>query len=98
MLKPWIDSAFLRGHFNDILLMPCALPPVLWLQRRLGLRRNDEFPRLAEIAFHFVVWSVLFEVAGPRLMHVTGDVFDVVAYAVGAVICAGWWRWIRISG
>lgn len=98
VLKPWIDSAFLRGHFNDVLLMPCALPPVLWVQRRLGIRKDDRYPDLMEIVFHLVVWSLLFEVVGPRLMKGTADVLDVVAYSAGAALCAVWWRRSESSG
>lgn len=98
VLKPWFDSAFLRGHFNDILLMPCALPPVLWVQRRLGVRSDDDYPSVREIVFHLVVWSVLFEVVGPRMMKVTADVLDVIAYATGAAFCAVWWRRPKSSG
>lgn len=78
--------------------MPCALPPVLWVQRRLGIRKDDRYPDLMEIVFHMVVWSLLFEVVGPRLMEVTGDVLDVVAYSAGAAFCAVWWRRSESSG
>jgi hypothetical protein len=40
----------------------------------------------------------LFEVLGPHLMrHVTGDPWDVVAYAVGGGLAYLWWhrdRWL----
>jgi hypothetical protein len=92
LLKPHLHSPFLHGYFNDLLLIPCALPPVLWLQRRLGLRRHDDPPTAAEIAFHLVVWSILFEVIGPHLFrHATGDGWDVVAYLFGGLGAWGWW-------
>ena len=31
LIKPVIAWPFLQGHFNDLWLIPCALPPVLWL-------------------------------------------------------------------
>ena len=93
LLKSHIHSAFLHGQFNDCLLIPCALPLVLWLQRRLGLRLHDNFPSSGEIVFHLVVWSVLCEMIGPHLMRVTGDVRDVVAYAIGGFLAWCWWRW-----
>jgi hypothetical protein len=93
VVKPHVHSLFIRGQFNDCLLIPCALPLVLWLQRWLGLRRHDEFPAAGEILFHLTVWSVLCEVIGPHLMRVTGDVWDVVAYGAGAVAAWLWWRW-----
>jgi len=92
LVKPHVHSHFLRGQFNDCLLIPCALPLVLWAQRRLGLRRHDEFPSVGEICFHLVIWSVLCEVVGPHVMRVTGDVWDVVAYTVGGIAAWFWWR------
>lgn len=92
-LKPHFHGAFLRSHFNDVLLIPCALPLVLLLQRRLRLRPNDRMPNLVEIAFHLGIWSVLFEVIGPRILpHPVGDAWDVVAYCGGALFAAVWWN------
>ena len=92
-VKPHVRSPFLHGQFNDCLLIPCALPLVLWLQRRLGLRKHDEFPSASEIGFHLVVWSVLCEVVGPHILRVTGDIKDVVAYCGGGLVAWLWWRW-----
>lgn len=62
------------------------------MQERLGLRAN-EAPQLREIGLYLVVWSVLFEVIGPRLMtRATGDVWDVVSYAAGGALAALWWH------
>jgi hypothetical protein len=91
-LKPHVHSPFLRGQFDDLLLIPCALPLVLWLQRKLGLRKHDVPPTVSEIAFHLAVWSVLFEVIGPRIMRVTGDPLDVLAYVAGGLVAALWWQ------
>ncbi len=93
LVKPYVHSPFLRGHFNDCLLIPCALPLVLWLQRWLRLRHNDDYPLFGEVAFHVVVWSVLCEAIGPHIMRVTGDVWDAVAYASGGMLAWCWWRW-----
>lgn len=93
ILKAHWDDAFLHSTFNDLWLMPCALPWVLWLQRRLGLRHHDGMPTPGEILSHLALWSVLFEVIGPRVMRVTGDVGDVIAYAVGGGVA--WWWWHR---
>jgi len=93
LIKPCVQSPFLHGQFNDCLLIPCALPLVLWLQRRLNLRQHDDFPSITEIAFHLVVWSVIAEVIGPRVARVTGDMWDIVAYCVGGLLAWSWWRW-----
>lgn len=95
LVKPHVHSLFLRGYFNDVLLIPCALPVVLWLQRRLGLRTLDTPPTPGEIVFHLVVWSLLFEVVGPHLMRVTGDPLDVLAYTVGGALAGVWWHRLK---
>ena len=98
LLKPHWHSAFLHGYFNDLLLIPCALPPLLWLQRRFSLRQHDRPPQGAEVLFHLVVWSLLFELVGPQLVkHATGDPLDVAAYAVGGLFAFAWWNWSRES-
>jgi len=93
LLKPHLHSVFLRSHFNDLLLIPCALPPVLLIHRWLGLRSAQRMPRLSEIAFHLALWCVLFEFVGPRFMPgATGDLWDIAAYCLGGTIAAWWWR------
>lgn len=93
LLKPHLASRFLHGYFNDLWLIPCALPPILWLHRRLRLRAEDSYPQISEIALHFVFWSILFEYIGPKFMpHTVGDPLDVIAYAAGAVVAGIWWR------
>lgn len=92
-LKPRVHSAFLHDHFNDLLLIPCALPVLLRMQRWLGLRHHDRAPEPSEIALYCCVWSILFEVIGPRLVSFSvGDPWDAVAYAVGGVLAGCWWH------
>ena len=92
-LKPHFHNLFLHGYFNDLLLIPCALPPLLLMQRWLGLRTHNRIPAANEIALYLAVWSVLFEVVGPKIMPWTvGDPWDVVAYAVGGLFAGLWWH------
>jgi hypothetical protein len=91
LVKPHTSSPFLRGHFNDLLLIPCALPPLLWLHRTLGMRTHDAPPTAGEIATHVVIWSLVCEVIGPAFLPRTGDIWDVCAYAAGACMAAAWW-------
>jgi hypothetical protein len=94
-LKPHTQLVFFRCWFNDLLLIPCALPPLLQLYRGLNLRRHDRPPTAAEVFTHLVLWSALFEWAGPHLMRgVTGDWLDVLAYSVGGVAAFVGWRLI----
>ncbi len=93
LLKPNVHSPFLHDHFNDLLLIPCALPVLLLMQRKFRLRNHDGFPTLAEIALNAGLWSVLFEVVGPHFIPWTvGDPWDVVAYLAGATLAGLWWH------
>lgn len=92
-IKPVSSSAFLHGQFNDLWLIPAALPVVLWLQRMLGWRRHDRPPSWSEILGHLAVWSLVCEYLGPTCLHQgTGDLWDVVAYGCGAVVAGVWWN------
>lgn len=92
LIKPHVHSGFFHDWFNDTLLIPCALPPLLWLHRRLGLRSHDFQPGWGEVLAHLVGWSILFEAIGPRIMRTTGDPWDVAAYAGGGFLATLWWH------
>lgn len=93
LVKPHFSDGFFHSYFNDLWLIPCALPIVLWLHRELGLRMDDDFPRVAEIVSHLIFWSVLFEWIGPKwVSHTTSDPLDVLAYGAGAMAAGLWWR------
>jgi hypothetical protein len=99
LLKPHLHQVFLNAWFNDLLLIPCALPPLLWMHRLLKLRGHDAPPSAAEIGLHLAFWSLLFEWWGPHLFrHATGDWLDVAAYVVGGIAAWGWWNRNRIFG
>jgi hypothetical protein len=99
VLKPHFTNRFLHNQFNDTLLIPCALPPILLMQRWLGLRRSESKPTAVEIAFHLVVWSILFELIGPHIMRRTvGDPWDVVAYIAGGIFAWFWWHHTSLAG
>ncbi|HHY86271.1 MAG TPA: hypothetical protein GYA07_12190 [Verrucomicrobia bacterium] len=101
LVKPLVHGGLFDSYFNDFWLIPCALPPLLWLHRFLGLRTHDAMPGFSEVAAHLAFWSILFEWVGPRIMpRATGDPGDVIAYCAGAVVACLWWwrgRWCRRS-
>ena len=101
LIKPHLPSVFFHSYFNDFWLIPCALPPILWLHRALGVRTHDDAPRISEILPHLIFWSVLFEWLGPKFLpRVIGDPNDVFAYVLGAVLATLWWyreRWLDFS-
>jgi hypothetical protein len=93
LVKPRVHSPFMHDHFNDLLLMPCALPVLLWLQKGLKLRSHDGSPAAGEIALYCAAWSVQCEIIGPHLLRrATGDPWDVLCYVVGAIVAGLWWH------
>ena len=97
LLPHFAMGPLMRGHFSDCLLIPAALPLVLWLQRRLALRTHDGVPTGKEILLHLAIWAFITEGAGPFLTHHgTADWRDVAAYSAGAAACYVFWRWREI--
>jgi hypothetical protein len=95
MLRPlgWASGPFMRGHFNDTLFIPAALPLMLWLHRKLGLRTDDTPPSWREIGLHFALWSIAAEAIAPLFIkRATGDWLDVAAYAAGAIVSGCVWQ------
>ena len=93
LVKPVSHSAFLQGNFNDLLLIPAALPILLWVERRLKLRNHDRPPTPLEIGGHWLIWSIVAEGIAPHLFaNSVGDIRDVAAYAIGAVVAGCWWN------
>ena len=84
---------FLHSHLDDTLLMPAALPVVLWLQRLLGLRKQDCPPTWSEMFAHLAIWSVMCKIVGPFYYHIgAADPWDVLCFAVGGTAACAWWR------
>ncbi len=99
VLKLVVVSSFLGGQFNDVLLIPAALPLVLWVQRGLRIRKHDLPPSWGEIGLHFLVWSIVCEGIGPWWFHRgTSDLLDVIAYAMGATAAGFWWHQPALGG
>jgi hypothetical protein len=84
---------FLHSHFDDLLLMPAALPVVLWLQRLLGLRKQDCPPSWSEMFFHLGIWSVMCKIIGPFYFHIgVADPWDFLFFAAGGSAACLWWN------
>ncbi|HEV7925144.1 MAG TPA: class I SAM-dependent methyltransferase [Verrucomicrobiae bacterium] len=92
LIKPHCDIAFFHNWFNDVLLIPCALPPLLLAHRWLRLRKYDQPPTLGEVTAHVIGWSILFEVIGPHIMPTVGDPWDAVSYACGGFAAFFCWQ------
>lgn len=94
LLKPALppEEVFFRCYFNDVLLLPCALPLALQLHKLFGVRKHDLPPTLIEVVLHLCIWSVILELVSPHLFaRSTADAVDVAAYATGGF--ASWLFW-----
>lgn len=97
VLKPHTDSVFFNGYFDDLLLIPCALPIALMLQKVLRIRSSGGPPSTPEVFSHLAVWSVVCEWIGPKMFtNSRGDPYDVLAYTVGAIGAWAWWNRARV--
>jgi len=89
---PWAWP-FLHSHFDDLLMMPAALPVILWIQRRTGLRRHDRPPSWLAMSAHLAVWTVMSKLVGPFwLHHGVADIWDVPFFIAGGIGACLWWR------
>lgn len=85
-------SAFLRNYGGDLLLFPCAVPPLFWVRDRMRGDVAGAPPSWFELGLLCVLWSFVFEWLGPIwLRKGTADPLDVLAYAAGAVVCGLVW-------
>jgi len=99
MLHKWsplwpaaMRSSFTEHYLSDLLLVPVALPGVLFLAHVAGLRSSASPLRLIEVLIPLVIWSLAFEFVGPQFLgRGTFDPFDVLFYSIGGL--AGWLFW-----
>jgi hypothetical protein len=85
-------SAFLASYFNDLLLVPVAIPIILFFSKTLAFRPRSLSPSLPEVAIPVLIWSIAFEVVGPYVFRRgVSDPFDVIAYCFGGF--ASWLFW-----
>jgi len=85
--------SFFHSHFDDLLLIPAALPVVLWVQRLLGLRKHDGPPTWREVWPHLLIWSVMCKFVGPYWLHIgTPDPWDIAFFAAGGLAAFAWWN------
>ena len=92
--KPRFGAAvpFLHDHFNDCLLIPVALPPLLSVFRLCRLRHHDGPPVWREVLEWTLIWSLVFEGMFPTFFNFgTGDWRDALSYAAGGLVAGLLW-------
>ncbi len=102
VIKPWFPNEFSRSYLNDLICIPFWIPVMLFIMRRIGLRRTDEPPRTHEIVLPLLIWSWVFEIYLPSTNFfgslATSDSFDVLAYTAGALLAGLFWRFYYGNG
>jgi hypothetical protein len=97
VLKPCLPNEFSRCHVNDLICIPFWVPIMLFVMRKTGLRNDDVPPRPGEILVPLLVWSWTFELFLPHtelFRHLaTADHLDILAYTIGAIFAAVFWRY-----
>lgn len=96
VMKPYFPNEFCRSYLNDVICIPFWVPIMLFLLRKLGLRKDDVVPRASEILIPLLVWSWVFEIYLPSTNSFNGlatsDYLDILAYTVGCFIAALFWK------
>ena len=96
VLKPrHIGGWFTHGYLNDLLCLPLFVPIILYIQRILGIRSHDGYPRPWEIFQQWVIFSVMFQWVIPKFPKTftsAGDPLDMIAYLAGGVVAGFVWN------
>jgi hypothetical protein len=94
-LKPYLPNEFSRSYLNDVICLPFWIPIMLFIMRRIGLRRNDAPPTAGELLIPLLIWSWLFEIYLPAVPFfkrlATADYLDILAYTAGGCFAAAFW-------
>jgi hypothetical protein len=102
ILKEIWQAGFVHEHLNDLICIPFWVPIMLWIERRLRLRRDDGPPEAIEVMLPLLLWSWLFEIVLPKTellgSYCTADHRDVFYYSAGALGAAVFWRWYYGEG
>ncbi len=86
------SPGWMSNHWNDIWMLPCAVPLVTRMYAALNLRASTAPPSLSEIVWLGLLWSVMAECLAPLwFTRSTGDPLDVLAYGLGGFML--WLRW-----
>ncbi|MCU0705338.1 MAG: hypothetical protein MUF18_15305 [Fimbriiglobus sp.] len=97
VLKRVWEMGFFHESLNDLICLPFWVPVMLWVMRKVKLRRHDGPPEVMEVVIPLVVWAWVFEVILPATdwfgRYCVADERDILWYAVGAAGGWAWWRW-----
>jgi len=83
---PQYNFTFIRWYIADVLALIFCIP--LFVNSQVIFRiRNKKYITIIDIAVYFIIFSLYFEIIMPKIWkHLTADMFDIVAYAIGGII------------
>jgi hypothetical protein len=95
LIKRLVPGGFFHDSFNDLICIPFWVPIMLFLMRKVGLRRGDAPPQVDEILLPLVMWSLLFEIYLPHVRYfehlAVSDYMDILWYTIGALTASVIW-------
>jgi hypothetical protein len=100
LLKPYFPNHFSYNSLNDVICIAFWVPIMLFIMRKLCLRKDDAPPRGSEILIPLILWSWFFEAFLPFVpffsRYATPDCHDILSYTAGALLAAIFWKiWYR---
>jgi drug/metabolite transporter (DMT)-like permease len=83
---PEYNHTFIRWYFADVLALVVCIP--IFINSQIFFRiRKKCYVTLIDIIIYFLLFSLYFEIIMPiKLPNLTGDLFDIIAYALGGCI------------
>jgi hypothetical protein len=96
LIKRFVGGGFFHDHLNDLICIPFWVPIMVFLLRKVGLRKDDGPPRADEVLIPLVMWSAIFELYLPHVRYferlATGDYTDILCYVTGAFAASLVWQ------
>lgn len=83
---------YVHAYLDDLLCFPIVLNLTLFLLRKIYQNPDYRFTTM-QIVFAVAYFSLVFEVVLPYFSeNYRGDIWDVVAYGLGAIV---FWKWMN---
>src|SRR5205823_733564 len=76
LLKPYFPNKISCSYLNDLICIPFWVPIMLFMMRKIGLRRSDSPPQASEILVPLLLWSWVFEAYLPCVAFFKGLAFS----------------------
>jgi hypothetical protein len=86
MKKSGIYFPFISDYFSDLICIPLSLLFIDWFSKKMtGKIINMGFIHILIAVLYF---SIVFEICMPYVSkNFTADIFDVICYSIGGMIC-----------